>query len=158
MLTARTEEVDRVVGLEIGADDYITKPFSMRELLARIKANTRRVRLSRQTPSDEVSTTVANPMRFNNLEINPSRCEVKLDGERLYMKPREYELLICLAQHKGQVLTREQLMQSVWGCECPEQSRTIYVHMRWLREKIEENPGAPQRIVTVRGLGYRFEG
>jgi DNA-binding response OmpR family regulator len=158
MLTARSDEVDRVVGLEIGADDYITKPFSMRELLARIKASIRRACWSRESPADALPLAASETLCFGNLEIDLSRCEVKLDGERLLLKPREYELLITLAQNQGQVLTRDQLMGSVWDYECSEQSRTIYVHIRWLREKIEENPSAPHRIVTVRGLGYRFEG
>lgn len=158
MLTARTEEVDRVVGLEIGADDYITKPFSMRELLARIKAQIRRVRILRDEVSSELPLPASGPLRFGNLEIDLNRCEVTLDGEQIQLKPKEFELLASLAQRKGQVLSREQLMKAVWGWEYTGQSRTVDVHIRWLREKIEADPGNPQRIVTVRGMGYRFDG
>jgi len=158
MLTARTDEVDRVVGLEIGADDYVTKPFSMRELMARIKAQLRRVRMDREEPSGELPLPATGPLRFGDLAIDLNRCEVTRSGERLRLKPKEYELLASLAQRKGQVLSREQLMRAVWGWEYTGQSRTVDVHVRWLREKIEEDPGSPRRIVTVRGLGYRFDG
>jgi DNA-binding response OmpR family regulator len=165
MLTARTEEVDRVVGLEIGADDYITKPFSMRELLARIKVQVRHTR--RQNARDPKSVEAANaelpepaagPLRFENLEIDLNRCEVVVDGQLLEIKPKEFELLASLAQHRGQVLSREQLLKAVWGWEHAGHSRTVDVHIRWLREKIEVDPGDPRRIITVRGMGYRFDG
>ncbi|MBN1248312.1 MAG: response regulator transcription factor [Anaerolineae bacterium] len=158
MLTARTDEVDRVVGLEIGADDYITKPFSMRELLARIKAQIRRMRMLREVVTTELPLPASGPLRFGNLEIDLNRCEVTLAGTPIQLKPKEFELLASLAQHKGQVLSREQLMKAVWGWEYTGQSRTVDVHIRWLREKIEVDPGNPQRIVTVRGMGYRFDG
>lgn len=158
MLTARTDEVDRVVGLEIGADDYITKPFSMRELLARIKAQIRRMRMLREVVTTELPLPASGPLRFGNLEVDLNRCEVTLAGTPIQLKPKEFELLASLAQHKGQVLSREQLMKAVWGWEYTGQSRTVDVHIRWLREKIEVDPGNPQRIVTVRGMGYRFDG
>jgi DNA-binding response OmpR family regulator len=160
MLTARTDEVDRVVGLEVGADDYITKPFSMRELLARIKAHLRRERLIRETLTPPVThaTDLKPPLTFDNLSIDLNRCEVLLDGDILPLKPKEYELLASLALHKGQVLSRPQLMQSVWGWDYSVDSRTVDVHIRWLRSKIEPDPDNPVRIVTVRGIGYRFEG
>jgi DNA-binding response OmpR family regulator len=158
MLTARTEEVDRVVGLEIGADDYITKPFSMRELVARIKAQIRRVRMLREAVSAELPLPASGPLRFGNLQIDLNRCEVTVNGAPLQLKPKEFELLASLAQRQGQVLSREQLMKAVWGWEYTGQSRTVDVHIRWLREKIEADPGNPQRIVTVRGMGYRFDG
>ncbi|MGC9393511.1 MAG: response regulator [Anaerolineae bacterium] len=160
MLTARTDEVDRVVGLEVGADDYVTKPFSMRELLARIKAHLRRERMIRETLTPPVThtTDLKPPLSFGNLSIDLNRCEVMLDGDILPLKPKEYELLASLALHKGQVLSRPQLMQSVWGWDHSVNSRTIDVHIRWLRRKIEPDPDNPTRIVTVRGIGYRFEG
>ncbi len=153
MLTARDDEIDRVIGLEMGADDYITKPFSMRELMARVKANLRRTRLDR---SD--NRTNEDRLQFLNLVLDLSRHEVTLNGAILSLKPKEYELLLYLARHRGQVLTREVILEEVWGWNFGGGSRTVDVHVRWLREKIEEDPEQPKRIVTVRGAGYRFEG
>jgi len=160
MLTARTDEVDRVVGLEVGADDYLTKPFSMRELLARIKAHLRRERLIRETLTPPVThaADLKPSLSFDDLSIDLNRCEVLLNGDILPLKPKEYELLVSLVLHKGQVLSRPQLMQSVWGWDYSVDSRTVDVHIRWLRRKIEPDPDNPTRIVTVRGIGYRFEG
>ncbi|KPL84583.1 XRE family transcriptional regulator [Thermanaerothrix daxensis] len=160
MLTARDDEIDRVVGLEVGADDYLTKPFSMRELLARVKALLRRVRMVREeVGSGLIQSEAPQPvLRYGNLLINMGRREVLLDGNPLPLKPKEYELLLYLAQHRGQVLTREQILERVWGWEYIGDSRTVDVHIRWLREKIEPEPAKPRRIVTVRGAGYRFEG
>jgi DNA-binding response OmpR family regulator len=158
MLTARNDEIDRVVGLEVGADDYITKPFSMRELLARIKAQLRRMRLIREELNTNLPVPVSQPLKFGNLLIDLNRCEVLFEDEVLPMKPKEYELLASLAQCEGQVLSREQLLQAVWGWGHGVNSRTVDVHIRWLRQKIEEDPSNPKRIVTVRGLGYRFDG
>jgi DNA-binding response OmpR family regulator len=159
MLTARDSEIDRVIGLEIGADDYLTKPFSMRELQARLKAMLRRVRLDFQDSTQErVDEANGDRLRFGNLELNPGRHEITLNGRPLPLKPKEYELLIYMARHKGQVLTRDQILEAVWGWDFTGGSRTVDVHVRWLREKIEPDPPAPVRIVTVRGAGYRFEG
>jgi len=160
MLTARDDEIDRVVGLEVGADDYLTKPFSMRELLARVKALLRRVRMVREEVGSGLIQSEApqSVLRYGNLLINMGRREVLLDGNPLPLKPKEYELLLYLAQHRGQVLTREQILERVWGWEYIGDSRTVDVHIRWLREKIEPEPAKPRRIVTVRGAGYRFEG
>ncbi len=161
MLTARDDEIDRVVGLEVGADDYLTKPFSMRELLARVKAMLRRVRLIKEDAairSTSADASTSGPMHFGNLEVNPIRREVLLDERPLSIKPKEYELLQYLAIHRGQVLTRETILEKVWGWDFIGDSRTVDVHIRWLREKIEKDPAAPTRIVTVRGAGYRFEG
>ncbi len=161
MLTARDDEIDRVVGLEVGADDYLTKPFSMRELLARVKAMLRRVRLIREDAEARAMTTeasVGGTMTFGNLEVNEIRREVLFNKKPLALKPKEYELLHYLAMHRGQVLTREMILEKVWGWDFIGDSRTVDVHMRWLREKIENDPAAPERIVTVRGAGYRFEG
>jgi len=160
MLTARDDEIDRVVGLEVGADDYLTKPFSMRELLARVKAMLRRVRLMREEFS-QTATEVSVPSQlitFGNLVIDITRREVRLNDQVIPLKPKEYELLLFLAQHRGQVLSREFILERVWGWDYIGDSRTVDVHVRWLREKIEEQPAQPMRIVTVRGAGYRFEG
>ncbi len=161
MLTARDDEIDRVVGLEVGADDYMTKPFSMRELMARVKAMLRRVRLIREeTQNVPSSAAVTNPqvISLGNLELDQSRHELRRDGVPLQLKPKEFELFLFLAQHRGQVLSREFILEHVWGWDYFGDSRTVDVHIRWLREKIEADPGAPSRIVTVRGAGYRFEG
>lgn len=161
MLTARDDEIDRVVGLEVGADDYMAKPFSMRELIARVKAMLRRVRLIREEvntgegadgkPKQEI-------MEFGNLKIDMTRREITVDDEVVAFKPKEYELLTFLAQHQGQVLSREFILERVWGWDFIGDSRTVDVHVRWLREKIETDPANPRRIITVRGAGYRFEG
>jgi DNA-binding response OmpR family regulator len=158
MLTARDDEIDRVIGLEMGADDYLTKPFSVREFLARVKAHLRRVRMNREEKSSETIAQEPERLEFQNLILDISRREVSIDGKVLSLKPKEYELLLFLAQHKGQVLTREFILQRVWDWGFTGGSRTVDVHIRWLREKIEINPENPSRIVTVRGAGYRFEG
>jgi DNA-binding response OmpR family regulator len=160
MLTARDDEIDRVVGLEVGADDYLTKPFSMRELLARVKAQLRRTRMLREE-MEKTSGTTAPPhetLIFDNLIINLTRREVILDGKPLQLKPKEYELLLFLAEHKSQMLSREFILERVWGWDFIGDSRTVDVHVRWLRQKIEADAANPKRIVTVRGGGYRFEG
>lgn len=159
MLTARDDEIDRVVGLEVGADDYLPKPFSMRELIARVKALLRRVRLIREevgTASQEAAGTTV--MTFGNLVIDTGRREVRLDGNPVTCRPKEYELLAFMGQHQGRVLTRDLILERVWGWGFVGDSRTVDVHVRWLREKIETIPDKPERIVTVRGAGYRFEG
>ncbi len=158
MLTARDEEVDKIVGLEVGADDYMTKPFSMRELLARVKALLRRERLIRQEMSTEDRVRGEQALTFGDLRIDVSRREVTRDGENLHLKPREYELLAFLARHRGMVLSRDLVLERVWGWDYDGGSRTVDVHVHWLREKIEPDPKNPTRIVTVRGVGYRFEG
>ena len=159
MLTARDDEIDRIVGLEVGADDYLTKPFSMRVLLARVKALLRRVRLMREELSTTTSSGDSKPILTNdNLSIDTIRREIRLNAQPLAMKPKEYELLLFLAQHRGQVLSREFILERVWGWDYIGDSRTVDVHIRWLREKIEADSSSPQRIVTVRGAGYRFEG
>jgi DNA-binding response OmpR family regulator len=162
MLTARDDEIDRVVGLEVGADDYMGKPFSMRELLARVKAMLRRVRMIRQEVKESQPADADLPpgqvLVFDKLTIDMGRREVSLGQEVLAMKPKEYELLTFLAQHRGQVLSREFILERLWGWEYIGDSRTVDVHIRWLREKIEQDPADPRRIVTVRGAGYRFEG
>jgi len=158
MLTARDEEVDRVVGLEVGADDYLTKPFSMRELLARVKALLRRVRLIREELMTEGKAAGTKQLIFGDLTIDLIRCEVIRERKTLSLKPKEYDLLVFLARHRGMVLSRDLILERVWGWDYVGGSRTVDVHVRWLREKIEPDPAHPTRIVTVRGVGYRFEG
>lgn len=157
MLTAKDEEIDRVLGLEIGADDYLTKPFSMRELIARVKAQLRRMRMVKnavQQPGEENDHILT----FGNLTLDLNRREVSIDEHTLSMKPKEYDLLLYLVNHKGHVLSRERILEKVWGWDFHGESRTVDVHIRWLRKKIEADPSNPKRIVTVRGVGYRFEG
>jgi DNA-binding response OmpR family regulator len=161
MLTARDDEIDRVVGLEVGADDYMAKPFSMRELLARVKAMLRRVRLIREEVNDaqiKDAKPKAEILEFDNLRIDMTRREITVDDQVVPFKPKEYELLTFFAQHPGQVLSREFILERVWGWDFIGDSRTVDVHVRWLREKIERDPANPRRIITVRGAGYRFEG
>ena len=161
MLTARDDEIDRVVGLEVGADDYLTKPFSMRELMARVKAQLRRTGMLREEMAKLKTSETNTPQQvltFNNLNINLTRREVMLDEQVLALKPQEYDLLLFFAQHKGQMLSREFILERVWGWDYIGDSRTVDVHVRWLRQKIEKDAAEPARIVTVRGGGYRFEG
>jgi len=165
MLTARADEVDRVVGLEVGADDYLTKPFSMRELMARVKALLRRVRLVREDvataaaeAADAGEYATAPTLTFGDLTIDMARREVLRAGHVIPLKPKEYELLVFLVRHRGIVLSRDLILERVWGWDYAGETRTVDVHVRWLREKIEPDLAAPRRIVTVRGVGYRFEG
>ena len=159
MLTARDDEIDRVVGLEVGADDYMTKPFSMRELMARVKAMLRRVRMIREEMQSESGSAQppSQVLTFGALALDQTRREVRLESQVLVLKPKEYELLTFMAQHRGQVLSREFILERVWGWNFIGDSRTVDVHIRWLREKIEIDPSSPQRLITVRGAGYRFD-
>ena len=155
MLTARDEEIDRVVGLEVGADDYLTKPFSMHELLARVKAQLRRA--SMQVAASVASAgSAASVLRSGDLEIDLGAHRALRDGEVLQLKRREFDLLVYLMRHAGQLQTRETLLRDVWGYEYVGDTRTVDVHVRWLRGKIEADPAAPRRIQTVRGIGYVF--
>ena len=151
MLTARTEEVDKVVGLEMGADDYVTKPFSMRELQARIKAVLRR--------AGEYGTPgVERELHYGKIRIDAVGHRVYRDGNAVELNPKEFELLVYLTVNKGQVLSREQILRKVWGYEYIGNARTVDVHMRWLRQKLEDDAENPQHLLTVRGYGYKFEG
>jgi DNA-binding response OmpR family regulator len=148
MLTARGEEVDKVVGLELGADDYVTKPFGMRELLARVRA------LLRRTAAPEPDEDLVS----GDLTFDLKRREVRRDGRVLDLKPKEIDLLLYFARNRGRAFSREQLLREVWGYDFYGDSRTVDVHVSWLRHKIEAEPHHPARLVTVRGVGYRFEG
>ena len=156
MLTARAEEIDRIIGLEIGADDYITKPFSMRELIARVKAHLRHERLVlSQQPDPDAKQEV---LSCGDLVLDLGRREVLLDGKLLLLKPMEFELLHTLVQNRGKTLSRTYLLENVWGWSYFTDTHTVDVHIHWLRELLENDPKNPTRIVTVRGSGYRFEG
>ncbi len=158
MLTARAEEIDKVVGLEVGADDYLTKPFSMRELLARVKALLRRVRLMRKELASGQGATGTETMVFGDLTLDLGRHEVRRQGQVLHLKPKEYDLLIFLARNRGNALSRDQILERVWGWDYAGGTRTVDVHVSWLRGKVEVNPLHPTHIITVRNTGYRFEG
>ncbi|MBI5030387.1 MAG: response regulator transcription factor [Chloroflexi bacterium] len=148
MLTARSEEADKVLGLELGADDYLAKPFSMRELLARVRAALRRV--------TEYVEPLAQPTKIGDVEIDPHSHRVTICGKGLELTKKEYDLLQVLMTHSGKVVTRNDLIDRVWQTDWVGDTRTLDVHIRWLREKIENNPGKPRYIQTVRGVGYRF--
>ena len=152
MLTARGEEIDKVVGLEVGADDYLTKPFGMRELIARIHSLLRRARVSApESPSPAVLTV-------GDLTIDLGGHVVALAGEELGLRPREFELLAMLAANRGRAFTREQILERVWGHDFIGDVRTVDVHVRWLRQKLYRGPGSSPRIITIRGVGYRLDG
>lgn len=162
LLSARGEEIDRVVGLEIGADDYLTKPFAMRELVARIRALIRRRHMDRiQGAPDEKEHVPPETARDSTLVagdivIDGSSRQVTLRGVPLGLKKKEFDLLEYFARHPGVVMTREALLREVWGYQHQVDTRTVDVHIRWLRQKLEDDPGNPQRLLTVRGHGYRF--
>ena len=159
MLTARNEETDKVVGLEMGADDYVTKPFSWNELRARVRAALRRGEQSQEAttptnaPAGEGRALVAGDLR-----IDADRREVTIGERSVELPARLFDMLVYMVRNKGLVLTRDRLLQNVWGYEYTSDTRTVDVHVRWLREKVEEDPANPQLIQTVRGVGYRFKG
>ena len=149
MLTALGEEIDRILGLELGADDYLTKPFSTRELLARIKAMLRRVAIDQAVP-------IAHTLEAGGITLTVDTRQVLKDKRPLTLRYKEFELLVLLMSNAGQVVTRAEIFDKVWGTDWLGDTRTLDVHIRWLREKIEENASRPQRIQTVRGVGYQF--
>ena len=175
MLTAKEEEVDKILGLELGADDYMTKPFSLRELVARVRAMLRRVEmvqptsLTNSTTSDNPNAALSvNPVAgtdlasqevitANNLQIHTKQHLVVLSDKVIALKPKEFDLLVFLARHRGQVITRETLLERVWDYDYSGGTRTVDVHIRWIREKIETDPSKPRYIHTVFGVGYKFE-
>jgi DNA-binding response OmpR family regulator len=150
MLTARDDEIDKVTGLDLGADDYMTKPFSMRELMARIRAMLRRVEIQTVIPET--------PLRFGDLEVDTLHHVITRAGNTLNLSPKEFDLLVFLTSNRGLVFSRDQLLEKVWGYDYSGDTRTVDVHIRWLREKIEDNSEEPKRLITVRGVGYKFEG
>jgi DNA-binding response OmpR family regulator len=150
MLTARSDEMDRVTGLETGADDYLVKPFSFRELLARIRSTLRRVDFDRQSQNGE-NQTVA----IHELTLDYTARKVIKSGEEIHLSTREFELLSMLMENAGRALSRSELLQQIWGPEYSGDHRTLDVHIRWLRLKIEDDPANPQYIQTLRGYGYR---
>src|SRR4051812_28051282 len=159
MLSAREEEIDKVLGLELGADDYLTKPFGLRELLARVHAMLRRAEmLSSESPAALSPAEPPGPpaLTIGDLVIDPARREVTRDGQVIELKPREFDLLIFLASHPMQVFSREVLLDRVWGYDFVGGTRTVDVHVRWLRSKLERDPSNPQLIQTVYGVGYKF--
>ena len=150
MLTAKVEETDKIFGLEVGADDYVTKPFSVRELLARVRAMLRRQQMMESEP-------IPANITLGDLYINTARHIVTRNDNTLELSPKEFDLLVFLAVNKSIVFSREQLLEKVWGYEFAGDTRTVDVHIRWLRQKIEPDPSNPTRLVTVRGAGYKLE-
>lgn len=148
MLSARSEEADRVKGLELGADDYVTKPFNLSELAARVRAVLRR----------SSGEAIKEPIERGNLKIDPRSHEATVDGRALELSPKEFALLYFLAKNSGQVFSREILLDRVWGRDAFVSARTVDVHIRWLRKHIEDNAEEPTRLITVRGVGYKFVG
>ncbi|MEA5575477.1 response regulator transcription factor [Anabaena sp. UHCC 0451] len=148
MLSAKGSETDRVLGLEVGADDYLTKPFSMREMVARCRALLRRQRLI-NLPSVPV-------LKYKDITLNPQECRVLVRGKEVNLSPKEFRLLELFMSYARRVWSREQLLDQVWGPDFVGDSKTVDVHIRWLREKLEQDPSHPEYIVTVRGFGYRF--
>jgi len=148
MLSAKGSETDRVLGLEVGADDYLSKPFSMRELVARCRALLRRQRL--------ITTTEPPVLNYKEITLYPQECRVLVRGEEVNLSPKEFRLLELFMSYTRRVWSREQLLDQVWGPDFVGDSKTVDVHIRWLREKLEQEPSRPEYIVTVRGFGYRF--
>lgn len=159
MLSAKGDEIDRVLGLEIGADDYITKPFAMRELVARVRAVVRRVGMDSTPVPERQVTPVASEgslLKTGNLVIDLAGRAVTRDGAAVELNPKEFDLLAYFVKHPGVVMTREALLREVWGYEFRVDTRTVDVHIRWLRLKLEQTPATPKMLLTVRGTGYRF--
>jgi len=153
MLTAKADETDKIVGLEIGADDYMTKPFSLRELLARVRAMLRRSKMA------EVQSGAGGPvLKVGDIEVDIARHRASKGGTALELTPKEFDLLAFLVRNKGLVFSRDQLLEKVWGYDFTGDTRTVDVHIRWLRQKIETAPDNPEHLITVRGTGYKLEG
>ena len=163
MLTAKGDEIDKVVGLEVGADDYVTKPFGRRELLARVRALLRRANPTQEDGNAQNTTGETSQSQRPGRELLAGPLRIDLAGRRvncrgkdLELQPKQFDLLTYLARNRGTVLTRDQLLQNVWGYDYAGDTRTVDVHVRWLREKLEEDPANPKLIQTVRGVGYCF--
>jgi DNA-binding response OmpR family regulator len=164
-LSARSEEVDRILGLEMGGDDYLSKPFAMRELVARVRAMLRRAQMAAVPPvsagiagrtTEPIPQPVDQPLVSGDLRVDVARRTAMRGGESIVLKPKEFDLLVYLMRHPGIVLSREALLRQVWGYDYPVDTRTVDVHVRWLRLKLETDPSNPRWIETVRGYGYRF--
>ena len=153
MLTAKDEEIDKVVGLEIGADDYMTKPFSMRELLARVGAMLRRSKMTEMQSGPEGAI-----LQIGDIKVDIARHRVSKGTTMLDLTPKEFDLLAFLGTNKGLVFSRDRLLEKVWGYDFAGDTRTVDVHIRWLRQKIEADPDKPKHLVTIRGTGYKLEG
>ena len=156
MLTAKSEEIDKVVGLEIGADDYMTKPFSMKELMARIKALLRRAEMVGQKSGYSAPADLS-VIKAGEFEIDVERHTASHRGAVIELTPKEFDLLVCLMRNRGRVMSRDHLLEKVWGYDFDGDSRTVAVHIRWLRGKIEDDAAQPRHLITVRGVGYKFE-
>ncbi|PIQ27678.1 DNA-binding response regulator [bacterium (Candidatus Blackallbacteria) CG17_big_fil_post_rev_8_21_14_2_50_48_46] len=152
MLTAKGEEIDRVIGLEVGADDYLVKPFSLRELIARIRA------LLRRSKSAEVDSAQPETHRYEDLEMNLTEHKVTVRAKPVELSPKEFKILAMLMSSPNKVFSREELLEQVWGLDFYGDTKTVDVHIRWLREKIEADPSNPRYVQTVRGFGYRLGG
>jgi two-component system response regulator RegX3 len=154
MVTAKSSEIDTVVGLEVGADDYVTKPYRIRELVARIRVQLRRAALDETGESDRPSDTA---LRVGTVELDADEHRVTVDGELVSLPLKEFEVLHLLLANAGRVMTRETLIDRVWGADYVGETKTLDVHIKRLRSKVEPAPGSPRRIVTIRGLGYKYE-
>ena len=152
MLTAKGQVVDKVVGLKLGADDYLVKPFEMAELLARVEA------LLRRSAAPSAGAPTGDVYRFGDISIDFRKAEVTKGGQQLEVSAREFKLLKYFIEHRGAALTRDELLNEVWGYNAMPSTRTVDVHVAWLRQKLEDNPRHPQYILTVHGLGYKFAG
>lgn len=152
MLTAKGEEIDRVIGLEVGADDYLVKPFSLRELMARIRA------LLRRSKSTDVDVSQPETHKYEDLEMNLTEHKVMVRGKHVELSPKEFKILAMLLSSPNKVFSREELLEQVWGLDFYGDTKTVDVHIRWLREKIELDPSNPRYVQTVRGFGYRLGG
>ena len=155
ILTAKDDENDKITGLEMGADDYITKPFSVKELISRVKAVLRRTKNSELYALDE-DLNFAKEITIGNIAMNPLRYEAKIDNEVIELRPREFELLYYLCENAGNIVPRDKLFSQVWGYSFAGNSKTLDVHIQRIRERIEVNPKSPKRLVTIRGVGYKL--
>ena len=156
MLTAKDDENDKISGLEMGADDYITKPFSVKELISRVKAVLRRTKNSELLYGVDEDLNFAKEITIGNIAMNPLRYEAKIDNEVIELRPREFELLYYLCENAGNIVSRDKLFSKVWGYSFAGNSKTLDVHIQRIRERIEVNPKSPKRLVTIRGVGYKL--
>ena len=156
MLTAKDDENDKISGLEMGADDYITKPFSVKELISRVKAVLRRTKNSELLYAIDEDLNFAKEITIGNIAMNPLRYEAKIDNEVIELRPREFELLYYLCENAGNIVSRDKLFSKVWGYSFAGNSKTLDVHIQRIRERIEVNPKSPKRLVTIRGVGYKL--